>query len=92
MEPAHLPNNTTFLLSKPLKFQIISCNGSKVIICLLPERHTPSPSHRLTDRHTDTHFASLYEWVRFFSMWNYTFHYTMFLHLLRSFTHFVCEG
>ena len=40
MELAHLPNNTTFLLSKPWKFQFISCSGSKVIPFLLPDRQT----------------------------------------------------
>ena len=40
MEPAHLPNNTTFLLSKPWKFQFISCHRSKVIPFLPQDRHT----------------------------------------------------
>ena len=37
---AHLPNNTTFLLRKPWKFQFISCSGSKVILFLLPDRQS----------------------------------------------------
>ena len=47
MELAHLPNNTTFLLSKPWKFQFISCSGSKVIPFLPPDRHTDRQMHIL---------------------------------------------
>ena len=53
MEPAHLPNNTTFLLSKFWKFQFISCGRSKVIPFLLPDRHTDRHTDRQTDRQTD---------------------------------------
>ena len=77
MEPAHLPNNTTFLLSKPWKFQFISCSGSKVIPFL--------PSDRQTD--TQTHILHPYMHGQdFFYMEIYTFHYNTLL------THFVCEG
>ena len=73
-----LPNNTNFLLSKPWKFQFISCSRLKVISFLLPDRHTfciPICTSKI-----------------FFYMEIYTFYYTLFLCSLCSLTHFVCEG
>ena len=78
MELAHLPNNTTFLLSKPWNFQFISCSGSKVIPFLLPVRRTfciPICTGEI-----------------FFCMDFYTFHNTTFLCALHSLTDFICEG
>ena len=68
-----------YLVSKPWKFQFISCSRSKVIPFFLP------------DRHTDAHFASLYAQESFFCMEIYTFNYTTFLHLLCSLTLFVTD-
>ena len=82
MEPAQLPNNTTFLLSKPWKFQFISCSGSKVIPFL--------PSDRQTD--TQTHILHPYMHGQDFFLYGNLY---LSLHYIPSFallTHFVCEG
>ena len=65
MEPAYLPNNTTFLLSKPQTSQFILCRGSKVIPFLPPDRHTDRQMHIL-------HPGEIFLYMEI-----YTFYYTV---------------
>ena len=65
MEPAHLPNNTTFFAEQTLKISVYFMQRIKsysIFTVRQTDRHTDTQ----TDRHTDAHFASLYARARFF--------------------------